>query len=336
MSGRQIVAVVAMAVGGAAAGLVFVGVMSLSEGLAAATPSPAPSAVAASFSARARPTPSGKPARTPVPVVTATARPSPTPSVPAVLAEASVPPDLLPPLNDLDNDGLTDDQEATYGTERYSWDTDYGGEPDGSEVAAGRDPLESEDDQPDSGCVPQGATAFEDGVGSDELVPVPELEALIPGNVNGHRLSITSTEGLPRLYGFFNYFWDGLLLCAGGQPADLAHAMGGFALASSDEGFGSASLYVVFAIRVDGVTGERLAQQHVSEMVRQGGGQIVAARRTYEGRDYVLLSQGGAVYHAGDVMFWMTPMDVLDSGFYIGGMVDVGLVEATLVELPRG
>jgi hypothetical protein len=34
-------------------------------------------------------------------------------------------------------------------------------------------------------------------------------------------------------------------------------------------------------------------------------------------------------------MFWMTPMDVLDSGFYVGGMADVALVEATLGELPQ-
>jgi hypothetical protein len=335
MSGRQIVAVVAMALGGALAGLIFVGVLSFTDGLAAATPSPAPTAGAETPGARPRQTPAAKPTRTPVPVTTATPRPTPTSSMPSVIAEASVPPDLMPSLDDLDNDGLTDDEEAAAGTDRYSWDSDSGREPDGAEVAAGRNPLDPGDDQPDPGCVPTDATPFENGVGSDELVPVPELEALIPGEVDGHRLSIVSTAGLPRLYGFFNYFWDGLLLCAGGRPEDLAHAMGGFTLASSDEGFGSTSMYVVFAIRVEGVTGQQLAQQHVSEIVRQGYGEVIAAPRTYEGRDYVLLSQGGAVYDAGDVMFWMTPMDVLDSGFYVGGMADVALVEATLGELPQ-
>ncbi|HET8776259.1 MAG TPA: thrombospondin type 3 repeat-containing protein [Candidatus Limnocylindria bacterium] len=333
MSGRQVMMLLGMAIGGAVAGLIFVAVLSLADGLAAATPSPEPSPQPQSPAPTPQLQRSEKPPRTPIPIVTATPRPSPTPSMPEV-ADASMPPDLIPPMNDLDNDGLTDEEEAIAGTDRWSWDTDGGGEPDGAEVAAGRNPVDPSDDQPDPGCIPAGAAPFEDGVGSDELVPVPDLEALIPAEVDGHRMSVVSTEGLPRLYGFFNYFWDGLLLCAGGQPDDLAHAMGSTVLASSDEGFGSSRLYVVFAIRVDGVTGEQLMEQHVSEMVRQGRGEIVTARRTFEGHDYVLMTQGGAVYHAGDVMFWMTLMDVLDSGFYIGGMVDVGLVEATLAQLP--
>jgi hypothetical protein len=62
---------------------------------------------------------------------------------------------------------------------------------------------------------------------------------------------------------------------------------------------------------------------------------VIAASRSAGGRDYTLLSSGGAVYSAGDVSFWMVEMTVLDSGIYPRhDFVDLELVEATVVQLP--
>jgi hypothetical protein len=163
---------------------------------------------------------------------------------------------------------------------------------------------------------------------------VPELEALIPDTVDGRPLDTSSMAGIPRTYGFFNYFWDSLLLCVGAEPDDLSHALGVTQLASSDEGFGSSSLFVIWAIQIDGISGRALAAAHVREVVRQGAGQVVAEDRRVDGRTYTLLSGGGAIYAHEDVMFWLVNMTVLDSGFYVDETVDEGLVEAAIPELP--
>ncbi len=70
------------------------------------------------------------------------------------------------------------------------------------------------------------------------------------------------------------------------------------------------------------------------EAVLQGEGRVEADDREVDGRDYTLLSTGGAIYAHEDVMFWMVNMSFLGSGLYVDQQVDVDLVEATVAQLP--
>jgi hypothetical protein len=336
----QLATVAAMAMAGALAGLVFVAVVDLLGRPADAPPVAGVTAVPARASMTPRPAQTSMqtavPSRPPPPSVIPTPTRTPFPAASTEIGgeEVALPSDLLPPLDDRDNDGLRDDAEIAAGTDPWEWDSDGGGEPDGSEVAAGRQPLDDADDVAEPGCVPEGASAFETPESSAEPERVLELEGLVPRQVADHRLEIGSMAGVPRSYGLFNYFWDGLLLCVGGEPDDLAHAIGVSLLASSDEGWGSAQYYTVFAIRVAGVSGHDLAATHVAEMIRQGHGRTIAAPRTLAGKEYLLLSNGGAVYATDAVMFWMVNITVLDSGLYVDEQVDFALVEATVPQLP--
>ena len=215
------------------------------------------------------------------------------------------------------------------GTDTSSWDTDHGGESDGAEVAAGRRPLDREDDvPPKSSCIPEGARNW-DGSGPDEEPPpVPELEAVLPDEIAGEEVRTTSMVGLPRRYGFFNYFWDALLLCAGGQPEDLSHAIG-FR--------GTLPGLAILAVRVDGSDMGKLG----SDLELGGDGQRVTLPQQVEGRDVAFLFDADveglsfAAYVADNTLFLMTGMSATDAGFWPGGSLDPEHVREAVLELPR-
>lgn len=228
------------------------------------------------------------------------------------------------PDSDLDNDGLTFAHEVLdHGTHPDRWDSDEGGESDGSEVNAGQDPLVATDDVPVESCVPADAERFEVS-GADDAPKVPELEQLIPDEVGGETLEKDSIGGLPREFGFFNYYFDRLLICAGGTPDDMAVA---YASVPSADGF------VIFAIQVDTVTGAELERIHISEAIRAGAGTVSVEARAAAGREYQVLSEGGATASTGDVFYWMVQLSALDSGLYVAQDLDLALVEDVVRKL---
>ncbi|WP_405379751.1 gliding motility-associated C-terminal domain-containing protein [Maribacter sp. LLG6340-A2] len=70
------------------------------------------------------------------------------------------------PTNDCDGDGLTNDQEATLGTDPENGDTDGDGIDDGQEVADGTDPLNACDSN--GGTPPTGVVCDSDGDGIND------------------------------------------------------------------------------------------------------------------------------------------------------------------------
>jgi hypothetical protein len=103
---------------------------------------------------------------------------------------------------DFDHDGLTNAREVTdVDTDLREWDTDLGGESDGSEIDAGRNPLDRADDVPEKTCLQMIPTpapgATPTPVPSESAPPAPELEALLPNDVLGHptqKLSMTAPK----------------------------------------------------------------------------------------------------------------------------------------------
>lgn len=243
-----------------------------------------------------------------------------------------IPKDVLWDPDDPDRDGLKNDREHRIGTEDYQYDSDYGGEGDGNEVAAGRDPLDKSDDVPEkSACIPEGAER-PDVPSSDETPPpAPELERLLPKQIAGVDLQVGSMRGLPRIYGFFNFFWDALLLCAGGQPDDLSHALG---IRGELPGF------TVLAIHVDGANHRKLAHDLLSDLEAGDYARRLVFDVDVDGRDVLFMYDADvdgvsfATYVSGDVLFLMTDMGYTDSGLWPGGAFDPEYVRELVGALP--
>lgn len=279
-------------------------------------PSPRPTPRAAAPSATASPSPSPSPS----PGVT----PSPTPFP----AWFEFPSDLDPEDGDLDGLGFADEERL--GTSPYDPDSDYGGELDGAEVAAGRNPLDEADDVPPETCIPPDAKRW-DGSAPDETPPAaPELEALIPPVIGNEVVQVASMRGLPRVYGFFNFFWDSLLVCAGGQPDDLSHAIGVR---------GELPGLAILAIHVDGTDPATLGAD-LSSLIA-GQDRSLRVTQDLDGRRVTLilsLDADGltfAFYAHDDVLFLVTGMGVTDSGLWPGGVLDGELLREAVGLLPR-
>lgn len=277
------------------------------------------------------------------------ARPSQAPETPSAAASTNQPTALAPDMtpwpawltipedfwgdpDDQDRDGLTTSDEQVRGTESYQWDTDFGGESDGSEVAAGRDPRDRSDDvPPTSTCIPEGAKGWDASSPAESPPPAPELEALLPAQLAGARMQVTSFRGLARVYGMFNSFWDAVLLCAGGQPEDLSHAIG---VRGTLPGF------AILAIRIDGADMDRLGRDLMSELESAGRGRRARIPVRIDGRDVTFLLDGDvqgfafATYVSGDVLFLMTEMSATDAGIFTGGVLDPEHVREMVAALP--
>jgi len=243
-----------------------------------------------------------------------------------------VPPDIGATAADWDNDGLDNDEEERLHTDPYSWDTDNGGENDGAEVTAGRRPLDPQDDvPPKSACIPDGARNWDGSSPDEEPLPARELAAVLPDRIAGETITKTSMVGLPRRYGFFNYFWDALLLCAGGQPEDLSHAIGFRGVLPG---------LAILAVRVEGSDMDKLGRDLLVDLERGGHGRRATLPQRIEGRDVAFLldadAQGltFASYVADDTLFLMTGMSVTDSGFWPGSSLDPEHVREAVLALP--
>jgi len=133
---------------------------------------------------------------------------------------------------DSDGDTLVDSEEETLGTDPWNADTDGGGEADGAEVAAGRDPLVREDDgtfdrdgdalrnaeEASLGTDPANADTDEDGTGdAEDQYP---LEAEYQSDEDG--------DGMPDEFEELNGFSPAL-------RADAAEDADGDGLSNVDE-----------------------------------------------------------------------------------------------------
>ena len=191
---------------------------------------------------------------------------------------------------DYDHDGLTNAQElAGPGTDLRDWDTDLGGESDGSEIDAGRNPLDRADDVPAKTCIQMiptpapGATPTPEP--QESAPPAPELEALLPNDVLGHptqKLSMTAPKKLEYIFGIY----DAFLACTGKHRSDLS-----LAIAVADDLNG----WSVTAVRVDGVTGQEMADIFLYRLTNGPTGGMIA-EDSVDGRNYWLSEVGWAVY----------------------------------------
>ena len=205
---------------------------------------------------------------------------------------------------DHDSDGLTTARElADVGTDPGEWDTDSGGESDGSEVAAGRNPLDGKDDQPAPTCLDllptPGPGATPSPGPAVSAPPAPELEALLPDVVLGHpmqKLSMTAPQHLDYVFAIF----DAFLACTGTDRSDLS-----LAVAVANE----LNAWSVTAVRVDGVSGQEMADIFLFRLTRgPTGGRL--EKRTVDGREYWLSEVGWAVYATDRTFYLITSLAV--------------------------
>ena len=284
------------------------------------TPRPKPSPARTSPAATPRPSVAApSPGASPTPATTASPTPFP--------AWFSFPPDLDP--EDGDYDGLAFAEEERLGTSPYDADSDYGGERDGDEVAAGRDPLDETDDVPPQTCIPPGAKNWDGSAPDESPPPAPELEGLIPDVIANEIVEVGSMRGLPRVYGFFNFFWDALLVCAGGQPEDLSHAIGVR---------GELPGLAILAVHVDGASAAKLSDD-LSELIALQERSLRVTQHLDGRRVTLILSLDSdgltfAFYAHDDVLFLVTDMGVSDSGLWPGGVLDGELLRETIRLLP--
>jgi hypothetical protein len=203
---------------------------------------------------------------------------------------------------DHDFDGLSTSKELVEtGTSPTKWDTDLGGESDGSEVAAGRNPLDKKDDKPAQTCVDliprpsPGATPTPTSRATAE--PAPELEALLPDDVLGRqtqKVSMRAPKDLEFVLGLF----DAFLACTHKDRQDLSLAI---AVAKD------LNAWSVIGVRIDGVTGPEMADIWLFRMTNgPTGGPLV--KKTIDGREYWLSEVGWAVYSTRDTFYWITSL----------------------------
>ena len=206
---------------------------------------------------------------------------------------------------DADTDGLTMSRElGQLATDPFDYDTDDGGEGDGAEVAASRDPLDERDDRVAAPCASNAGTGDSDRFTPQESAQrAPELEALLPDMLLGKTLEKTSITGTYLLHPA----WPGTLLeafiqCTNGFPPTLEVA---YAWAPSWGGIG------VMAIRIersrDGVL-RSIPAQELADVFLHGmapGREDDLGPRPFEldGRRAVLLDSGTLVYANADVLF---------------------------------
>ena len=235
---------------------------------------------------------------------------------------------------DADTDGLTVSSElGELETDPFDYDTDDGGEGDGAEVTAKRDPLDADDDRVAASCAP-GAGATSDRFSPRETGPrAPGLEALLPDRLLGQPLQKFSIAGSPLLHPA----WPGVLLealveCTDGSPSTLEVA---YAFAPSWGGTG------ILAIRVERSSGGQLRPVPAAELAD------VFLHRLVPGRDYgprplevdgrraILLESGSLVYASGDVLFMTMGLSMGDCFQDCGSPPDMeDLATALLRRLP--
>lgn len=235
---------------------------------------------------------------------------------------------------DADTDGLTMARElGEFDTDPFDYDTDDGGEGDGAEVTANRDPLDRDDDQVAASCAP------DPGGESDRFSPrenaprAPDLEALLPERLLGQTLETFSITGTPLLHPA----WPGVLLealveCTEGFPPTLEVAYAGAS------GWGTIG---IMAIRVERSEGGVLRPIPADELADAFLHRMIPGRdyrpRSFEvdGRRAVLLESGSLVYASDDVLFVTMGLSMGDCFQDCGSPPDMeDLATALLKRLP--
>jgi hypothetical protein len=213
---------------------------------------------------------------------------------------------------DADTDGLSMARElGELRTDPFDYDTDDGGEGDGNEVAAGRDPMDPGDDVAQASCLDDSNTPESAEFEWQEDAPrATELEALLPDTLLGQRMTKTSISGPPQLHGTTpGIFWYALVQCTGGSPDHLEVA---YATRPDWSGL------LVVAIRVGRVQGGSVVSVPASELADAFLHRIVPTDdlrpRPYvlEGRTATLLETGLLVYPHDDVLFMTMPVYIGD------------------------
>lgn len=215
---------------------------------------------------------------------------------------------------DADGDGLSMSRELGYlGTDPFDYDTDDGGEGDGPEVAADRDPLSAADDEVAASCA-----ADAQDIGSDQFRPqanaprAPELEALLPDRLLGERLTKTSITGTPLLHPYWpGSLWYALVTCTGGFEPTIEVAYAGAPA--------WAGRYVV-AIRiersVDGtlkpIPAQEVADAFVRRLMPGAEDDLRPGPIELAGRTAIILENGMLLYPNDDVLFLTLDLNVGD------------------------
>jgi hypothetical protein len=198
-------------------------------------------------------------------------------------------------------------------TDPFDYDTDDGGEGDGAEAAAGRNPLNPEDDDVAASCVTHA-----NELDSDQFRPrgdVPralELEALLPDTLLGERLTKTSITGTPLLHPYWpGSLWYALVDCTGGFEPTLEVA---YAAGKTWAGV------VVVAIRIERAVGGKLGPVPAREVADAFVHRLIPGSeddmrpRTVElaGRTAIVMENGMLLYPNDDVLFMTMSLAVGD------------------------
>ncbi|MBA3877582.1 MAG: hypothetical protein C0498_11750 [Anaerolinea sp.] len=238
---------------------------------------------------------------------------------------------------DADGDGLSMSRElGDLGTDPFDYDTDDGGEGDGTEIAADRDPLSAADDEMAASCA-----AGAENIGSDQFRPqanaprAPELEALLPDRLLGERLAKTSITGTPLLHPYWpGSLWYALVTCTGGFEPALQVA---YASATTWNG-----RYVV-AIRIERsvagalkpVPAQEVADAFVRRLMPGSVDDLRPQPIELADRSAIILESGMLLYPNDDVLFLTLDLNVGDCWQDCGEPPTMeALATALLPELP--
>jgi hypothetical protein len=247
------------------------------------------------------------------------------------LRNAMNPADRADGALDADTDGLSMARElGELGTDPFDYDTDDGGEGDGIEVDAGRDPKNPGDDVAQAACVDESnmpdSAEFE---WQDDAPRAPDLENLLPDTLLGQRMTKTSISGPPQLHGTSpGFFWYALVQCIAGSPERLEVA---YATRADWSGL------VVVAIRVGRVRDGTVESVPATELADAFLHRIVPTDnlgpRPYvlEGRTATMLESGMLVYPHDDVLFMTMPVYIGDCFENCGSPPDLEKLAADLL-----
>jgi hypothetical protein len=206
---------------------------------------------------------------------------------------------------DADSDGLSMSRElGDLATDPFDYDTDDGGEGDGAEVNAGRDPLDPSDDHVAKACLADASALDSDQFRPQSNAPrAPKLEALLPDTLLGEQMTKTSILGTPLLHPSWpGLIWYALVKCTGGFEPTLQVA---YESATAWGGLG------VVAIRIERSAGGKLVPVPAQEIADAFIHRLMPGSeddlRPYpveiDGRSATLTETGWLLYPHDDVLF---------------------------------
>ena len=204
--------------------------------------------------------------------------------------------------SDEDRDGLPLAHELLdLGTSPWRFDSDGGRESDGSEVAAGRDPLDPADDVVAKSCLETfkpSPTPQPAGTPTPPPTGPPDkaLEAQLPARILDRPTRKLSIVGHPDIDPFLGGIARVMAACLGGGDADVTL---GYAISGELDNWG------VVAIKVRGHSGVELEDVMLHRMQPGQEDSLSLHEEHVEGRAYWRSGNGWALYTAGDTLYWI-------------------------------